>query len=335
MTHIAILTYPEAQLAAVLGMTDLLAAANTATALDPAEPPLVVSHWRKTPSGTQVVQVLSTGTATSGPNACIMPPSLQGPPEPDPVTTRWLQTLHGQGCVMASVCTGAFVLGGAGLLDGHTVTTHWTYEARFRKAFPLAQIDADRLIVDEGDVVTAGGVMSWTDLALTLIERYRGRAVMSEVARGFLLDPPGRRQSYYSSFAPALDHGDAPIRQAQILLADRMTEEISLAELASAAGLEQRTFLRRFTKATGLTATAYRQRLRISRAQDLLRNTKLTTERIGWDVGYADPSAFRKVFHTIVGLSATEYRKRFASDIQKDDPNQGGLGRTCAKRRRE
>lgn len=313
MTHIAILAYPGAQMAAVLGMTDLLIAANGATPNDSADKPLVVSHWRRSTSSKTMEQIFSTTPTESTPAVCVLPPALQGPPAPDAVTTAWLNEIHQNGGVMASVCTGAFVLGEAGLLDGRTVTTHWTYEARFRKANPLVMIDADRLIIDDGDVVTAGGVMSWTDLVLTLIERYRGRAVMSDVARSFLLDPPGRRQSYYSSFAPVLDHGDAAIRQAQQVLAERMSEDLSLAELASAAGLEQRTFLRRFATATGLTATAYRQRLRISRAQDLLRNTNLKAERIGWDVGYTDPSAFRKVFQAIVGLSASAYRKRFSS----------------------
>lgn len=200
------------------------------------------------------------------------------------------------------------------LIDGHVVTTHWTYEARFREAYPLATINADRLVIDDGDVVTAGGVMSWTDLVLTLIERYCGPAVTSEVARSFLLDPPGRRQSYYSRFDPALDHGDTAIRRVQQMLADRISDDISLADLASEAGLEQRTLLRRFAKATGLTATAYRQRLRVSHAQDLLRNTNFTAERVGWEVGYSDPSAFRKAFHGIVGLSPSAYRKRFASE---------------------
>lgn len=305
-------------MAAVLGMTDLLLATNGATTRDPIDEPLVVSHWRKSHSGETMSQIFCTRLTASTPTVCILPPALQGPPEPDAATTTWLNHVRQNRGVMASVCTGAFVLGDAGLLDGHIVTTHWTYEARFRKAYPLARIDSDRLVIDDGEVVTAGGVMSWTDLVLTLIERYEGRAVMSEVARSFLLDPPGRRQSYYSSFAPALDHGDGAIRRVQQMLEDRMSEEVSLADLALEAGLEQRTFLRRFAKATGLTATAYRQRLRVARAQDLLRNTDLKAERIGWEVGYADPSAFRRVFQSIVGLSASAYRKRFSTSPTQD-----------------
>ena len=94
--------------------------------------------------------------------------------------------------------------------------------------------------------------------------------------------------------------------------AQNLAQEISLARLSSISGLEQRTFLRRFQKATGLTATDYRQRLRVARSQELLRTTTAKAEQIGWEVGYADPSAFRKVFSRIVGLSPSEYRNRFA-----------------------
>ena len=313
MFHIGILTYSEAQAAAVLGMTDLFEAADAAARLSDPDQGLIVSHWRKSSPEGRMTKVFSTADTTSCPDICILPPSLKGPPVPDTITSEWLRARHSDGAVLASVCTGAFVLGAAGLLDGRAVTTHWTYEERFRREFPLARIDTDPLVIDEGDIITAGGVMSWTDLVLTVIERYLGSAVMNEVARGFLIDPPGRRQSYYSSFQPYLDHADGPIRSAQDFLQDHLAEEISLARLSSVSGLEQRTFLRRFQKATGLTATDYRQRLRIARSQELLRTTRVKAEQIGWQVGYVDPSAFRKTFNRIVGLSPSEYRKRFSS----------------------
>ena len=312
MLHIAILDYPRAQAAAVLGMTDLLVAAGDAAQSKDQAEGLVVSHWRKTSEKGRLIKVFATAETTLAPNVCIMPPSLQGPPDADPVTIEWLKSLHDGGVVLASVCTGAFVLGAAGLLEGRAVTTHWTYEERFRREFPSARIDTGRLIIDEGDVITAGGVMSWTDLVLTLIERYFGYRIMSEIARGFLIDPPRREQSYYSSFLPHLDHGDQPVRQAQVHMQQHLADETSLAELSSVSGLDQRTFLRRFLKATGLTATDYRQRLRVARSQDLLRNTTAKAEQIGWEVGYTDPSAFRRVFNRIVGLSPSEYRNRFS-----------------------
>ncbi|WP_323181590.1 GlxA family transcriptional regulator [Kaistia defluvii] len=173
------------------------------------------------------------------------------------------------------------------------------------------RLDLDRLIVHEGDIVTAGGLMAWTDLGLKLVDRYLGSEVMLETARVLLVDPPGREQRYYSTFVPRLDHGDRAVLQAQHWLHGLANGEASLERLASQEGLEQRTFLRRFRKATGLTTTGYQQQLKVNRARELLQFSALSADEVAWQVGYGDPGAFRKVFVRIVGLSPAEYRRRF------------------------
>ena len=232
---------------------------------------------------------------------------------------RWRRsTLNGSRVSMrkappsASICKGAFLLGETGLMAGRTVTTHWSYEEQLLSRFPGAKVDTDRLIIDDGDIITAGGVMAWIDLSLKLVDRFLGPTIMVETARTFLVDPPGREQSYYSAFAPKLNHGDAAILKVQHWLQATEGKETNLAVLAAQAGLEQRTFIRRFQKATGLTTSEYIQRLRVGKARELLQFTKTPVERIAWDVGYTDPSAFRKVFGRIVGLTPQEYRQRFS-----------------------
>lgn len=126
-----------------------------------------------------------------------------------------------------------------------------------------------------------------------------------------MVDPPGREQRYYSGFVPRLTHGDAAIVKAQQVLQASEGREARLVLLAQTAGLEQRTFLRRFQKATGLTTTDYAQRLRVAKAQELLQIGQQPIERVAWEVGYSDPGAFRKVFLRIVGLTPGEYRLRF------------------------
>lgn len=223
----------------------------------------------------------------------------------------WTRERHAEGTVLASVCGGAFVLGETGLLTGRTVTTHWLYADTFRTRFPDAVLDTDRLIIDGGDIISAGGLMAWTDLGLKLVERFLGPVVMARTARMMLIDPPGREQRYYSGFAPRLLHGDAAILKAQHFLQANEGKDAQLSTLAEQAGLEKRTFIRRFQKATGLTATAYAQRLRVAKAQELLQFSQFPIERIPWDVGYSDPGAFQKVFFRIVGLTAGNYRQRF------------------------
>lgn len=302
---IGIVLYPGAQKSAALGLADLFAlAARMALEATPAAPQLQV-RLLETP------EIGGSGTATC--DVLILPPSLDAPitAETAQPLAQSLRARHAEGTVLASICAGAFLLGETGLVDGRTITTHWTYAETFRDRFPAVVVDADRLLIDGADIISAGGLMAWTDLGLKLVERYLGPVVMLKTARMLLVDPPGREQRYYSGFAPKLSHGDSAILKAQHFLHEGGGKEARLLILAAHAGLEERTFLRRFQNATGLTTTAYAQRLRVTKAQELLQFSRQPIETIAWEVGYADPGAFRKVFHRIVGLTPGEYRQRF------------------------
>ncbi len=302
---IGIVLYPGAQKSAALGLADLFAlAARMALEATPAAPQLQV-RLLETP------EIGGSGMATC--DVLILPPSLDAPitAETAQPLAQSLRARHAEGTVLASICAGAFLLGETGLVDGRTITTHWTYAETFRDRFPAVVVDADRLLIDGGDIISAGGLMAWTDLGLKLVERHLGPVVMLKTARMLLVDPPGREQRYYSGFAPKLSHGDNAILKAQHFLHEGDGKEARLATLAKHAGLEERTFLRRFQKATGLTATDYAQRLRVTKAQELLQFGRQPIETVAWEVGYADPGAFRKVFHRIVGLTPGEYRQRF------------------------
>ena len=316
--RIGLLLYPGAQVSAVLGLTDLFAVAGrTSRGRNPAAPRLRVRQLRADGDGPPAVAFASDpGDEGPGDTRCgvlILPPSLEPPISPEAAAplARWLRARHAEGSVLASVCGGAFLLGETGLLAGRAVTTHWIYAETFRERFPEARLDTDRLIIDGGDLISAGGLMSWTDLGLKLVDRFLGPVAMAETARMMLVDPPGREQRYYRGFIPRLTHGDAAILKAQHFLQSNEGKEARLAVLAEQAGLEERTFLRRFQKATGLTATDYAQRLRVAKAQELLQFGQLPVERIAWEVGYSDPGAFRKVFLRIVGLTPGAYRQRF------------------------
>lgn len=143
------------------------------------------------------------------------------PPITDEAAAPFVERLrerHAAGAVLASVCGGVFLLAETGLLAGRAVTTHWMYAETFRQRFPDVRLDTDRLIIDGGDILSAGGLMSWTDLGLRLVERILGPAAMAETARTMLVDPPGREQRFCSAFVPRLTHGDAAILKAQHFL---------------------------------------------------------------------------------------------------------------------
>ena len=317
MFEIRIVNFPGAPMAAVLGMPDLFTTAELLAQRarrEPDRPLLRISHWEWTAGAGEPVRIFDTRPGGAGsPDVLLLPPGLGEPVRRDDAASyaAWLRARHAAGTALGSICKGAFLLGETGLLAGRTVTTHWTYEEEFQARFPETRVDIDRLLIDDGDILTAGGVMAWTDLSLRLVDRFLGPAAMLETARAFLIDPPGREQSYYSAFSPRLNHGDAPILKVQQWMEETGAMNADLAALAERSGLEQRTLLRRFQKATGLTTTEYAQRLRVGRARELLQQGVMTGDQVAWEVGYTDPGAFRKVFTRIVGLSPAEYRKRF------------------------
>jgi transcriptional regulator GlxA family with amidase domain len=125
------------------------------------------------------------------------------------------------------------------------------------------------------------------------------------------VDPPGREQSFYSDFDPNLKHGDAAILKVQLWLASQRQRPAAVIDIARHACLEPRTFLRRFLKATGMRPGEYQQRLRISRAREMLEFSRTPVDQIAASVGYEDPGGFRRVFRKIVGLTPSDYRRRF------------------------
>ncbi|MEO0359893.1 MAG: helix-turn-helix domain-containing protein, partial [Pseudomonadota bacterium] len=180
------------------------------------------------------------------------------------------------------------------------------------KAFPRAHLHPEHLLIDDHDIVTAGGVMAWVDLGLFLVRRWLGPEVVSRTCRQMLIDPQGREQRNYRSFRPPLDHGDAAVRDLQFWMEENADADIALPALAARAGMTKRTLQRRFAEATGLPVSGYVQQLRIEKARGLLERTAMPVSEICWAVGYADASTFSRLFRSICGVSAREYRRRFS-----------------------
>jgi transcriptional regulator GlxA family with amidase domain len=318
--EIAILHYTGAQLSAIYGLTDVFGIASDRSREigGPSAPVLRVSHWAPAAAGGPVERTFDThGEPPGRPAVAIAGPSLRDLPT-DPATldllAAWLRERHAAGAIVGSVCSGAYLLAHAGLLDGRPATLHWCHAADFAARFPAVRLKPDSLLVDDGDIVTSGAVMAWIDLGLRVVDRLLGPAVAVAAARYMLFDPAGREQRHYSGFAPQLNHGDAPVLRVQRWLQATGAREVSLPAMVERAGIEERTFLRRFRRATGMTPTAYCQRIRVARARELLEASGRSVAEVAWEVGYADEGAFRKVFLRVVGLSPRAYRQRFRAD---------------------
>ncbi|TDF36698.1 GlxA family transcriptional regulator [Alteromonadaceae bacterium M269] len=303
---IGILNYPGAQRAAVFGLADLFETANRMSAKESSEGD----------ARTIQVKVIEDTSHQQAPlSTIILPPSLNDDTTLlDEDSLNDLAQLHQQGTLLCSVCAGAFVLAQTGILDGRKATTHWALAEKFRELYPDVKLDTDKLVIDDGDVITAGGLMAWTDLGLKLVDRYLGSSTMLATARFMLVDPGGREQRFYSVFSPSLTHGDEPILKVQHWLQTSYEQAITVNDMAEKANLSTRTFIRRFQQATELSPSTYLQHLRVGKARSLMESSKMTIDKIAWEVGYNDTSAFRKTFQKLMGLTPQEYRYRFTAD---------------------
>lgn len=314
--EVGLVLYPGCQTAMIHGMTDLLDIAGHFSAKR-GGPRLRVSHWRPGADGCwgRVSDSHPDLGQPMEPTVLIVPGRLTGPMEIEEATpyARWLLDRHAQGATLAANCGGVFALAATGLLSGRPATTHWLFADAFRERFPEVRLDPDKMVIEDGDIITAGGLMAWTDLGLRLVDRLLGSTVMAETGSFMLIDSAGREQRYYSRFAPRLTHGDEAIVRVQHWLQAREAKAVSVGEMAKVVAMEERTFQRRFKAATGMKPTEYAQHLRVGKARELLEFTRRSVEQIAWAVGYEDAAAFRKLFHRIVGLSPGDYRHRFAA----------------------
>ena len=316
LVEVGMMLYPDCQTGMVYGITDLFHIAGR-FAVDHGRAPIRVSHWRMQQGGgfARCFDTHPDEAAANSPSVIVTPGSLHRLLEAEEVApyARWLVDRHAHGTVLASNCGGSFALAATGLLSGRPATTHWFFAEEFRARFPDVRLEADRMVIDEGDIITAGGLMAWTDLGLRIVERLLGPSVMMETARFLLIDPSGREQKNYASFAPKLTHGDEAVLKVQHWLQAKGVGPVAVAEMAAEAGMEERTFQCRFKAATAMTPVEYVQHIRVGKARELLEFTRRTVDQIAWTVGYEDAAAFRKLFHRITGLSPQEYRQRFST----------------------
>lgn len=315
--EVALILQPNAQLSVVYGLMDLFKIAQFCKVkLEPELSTTVrVTHWDIAKNGKTFECVFDSqpDNPQAPPDFLVIPPTLnQIISSSDAVIwADWIKQQHEEGVIICSVCTGAFLLAETGLLNGRKATTHWFQANSFQDKFPAVRVDTNKLVIDEGDIVTAGGITAWVDLGLQLTERIFGKAVMLKTAQFMNVDPTGRDQQNYNRFSPKLAHGDENILIVQHWLRKHYIDKTSISDMAEKAGLGERNFIRRFQHVTRLTPTQYMQKLRINQAKDLLELTKKNIEQISWEVGYDDVASFRKVFHKHSGLTPGEYRTKF------------------------
>jgi|SRR5579864_5562636 len=231
-----------------------------------------------------------------------------------PVRDEVIAALHAaaaRGARIASICSGAFVLAAAGLLDGLRATTHWLAAPALASRYPRVSVDANVLFVDEGRVLTSAGAAAGLDLCLHMLRSDHGAAVAADAAR--LAVVPLERQGGQAQFImrppPASSANLAPLLQ---WLDENLHRTVSLDDMARQAATSPRTFSRRFRAQTGTTPLQWLLTARVRRAQVLLETTDLAVEQVATQAGFESASTFRERFCRTVGLSPSAYRKAFS-----------------------
>jgi len=239
--------------------------------------------------------------------------SVAGQYEPE---ARWLKRVHEEGALLASACSGAVLLGEAGLLANREATIHWGYVDTLTNNYPGVKVRVERSLVLSGEaqrIVMAGGGSSWQDLALYLIARFVGLREAIEVARVYILQWHDLGQQPFATLSRSRQTSDAVIKQSQQWAESNFRKPAPVAHMARLSGLPERSFARRFAKATGMKALDYVHALRLEEAKWLLETSDEAVEAIANEVGYEDTSFFGRLFRRKVGITPMQYRLRFGS----------------------
>lgn len=223
----------------------------------------------------------------------------------------WIRNQHAQGAEVASLCVGAFLLAGTGLLQGKKCSTHWMAVNTFKEMFPDVQLVSEKIITDEDGIYSSGGANSFWNLLLYLLEKYTDREMAILFSKYYAIEIDRFSQSPFIMFQGQKDHADDVIKKAQNFIEHNFQERITVEQLASMLALGRRNLERRFKKATSNSIIEYMQRVKIEAAKKSLETSTENVNEVMYRVGYTDSKAFRNTFKRYTGLSPVQYRSKY------------------------
>jgi transcriptional regulator GlxA family with amidase domain len=314
---IDVLTYPAVQLLDVTGPVQVFASANDLVAAAGGVPPYSIRVVAESGKGgtTSAGVALAAGPLTPGGEALdtLLVAGGEGAEAAaeNPVLVEWVQQRAEQARRVASVCTGAFLLAAAGLLDGRRAATHWKYCTRLAQRFPSVRVEPDPIFLRDGPIWTSAGVTAGIDLALALVEEDLGRSVALAVARYlvvFLKRPGGQAQF---SATLALQAAEDKFGALHDWINSHVADDLSLSVLADQAGMSERSFSRHYAEATGQTPARAVERLRVEAARRLLSESRIPVKRIAQRCGFGSEETLRRSFVRLLAVTPQDYRDRF------------------------
>jgi transcriptional regulator GlxA family with amidase domain len=325
--RVAILAYPEVTASVIYAMHDLLSAAGrdwafitTGVPGPQRMDPYIVSAQKGevlTANGAWIRTQYGFDDCPKPDIVCV--PDFTLPPD-DPCVGRfdsevaWLRYCYARGATLSCTCTGAVMLAQTGLLDGMEATIHWNYAPSLAKHYPHLKVDPDKALVVTGTdrrIVMAGGGTSHLDLLLYLIARFVGLTEALDVAKAYLIEWHDAGQRPFTSLMTGKQTSDALVARCQEWAAHNYAEAAPVAAMVRLSGLSERTFIRRFSMATGMSPLDYIHALRLEEAKQILETQDMSIEAVALEVGYQDNGFFGRMFRQRVGITPGQYRKRF------------------------
>ncbi len=321
--RIGILIFPDCAPASAVAVVEVFNAANALLQFRPASEHMrFKTHWLSAAGGPVTVEGgLSFPTQAMGAQdfeVLIVPgivhrnatelPTVLARLGPERAALQRYATGDG---MLASNCSGTFLLAEAGLLNGRRATTSWWLSKLFHKRYPEVHIDTEELLIFDGPVLSSGAVTAYIDMGLWLIGHFASESLRQMTAKILAADSHRSSQSPYITAAMVQGDGHAVVERARRWLNQHMDQEWSMAELADYCHTSPRTLLRRFQKAAGMSPVQYTQQLRVERAKGLLESSLLSLEDITERCGYANVSTFSTVFKRWAQVTPREYRSRF------------------------
>ncbi len=316
VTAVAIVVYEGVQALDVAGPMDVFSEANTFLGSgDRYETVLVAAHRNplRASNGIRMVADLTFEEALGGFDL-ILVAGAPTPPEaePDPHLMQWVKELPWRSSVYGSICTGAFVLGYAGLLDDRRVTTHWQDAQALAAKFPRAKVEPDLIYVRDGRLITAAGVTAGIDLGLALVGQRHGAETALKVAKRLVV--VAQRQGGQSQFSPYLSapaDPESPVARIQDHVMANIGDRHTLESLAAVVGMSPRNLARHFVQAAGITPHEFMERARVDAARMMLEGSDRPIKAVAFDCGFGSADRMRIVFRARLGVTPAQYRASF------------------------
>ena len=315
--RVVIVALPEVQPLDVAGPAEVLASAASVAGGDDAAYTIEVVAPGGAPIPTDSGYAIAPAgalEAVHGPIDTLLVAGGAGARNASPETVARVRRLAARADRVASVCTGAYVLAAAGLLDGRRATTHWSWCDDLQSRHPAVTVERDPIFVVDGPVRTSAGVTAGMDLALALVEEDLGPRVALEVARWlvvFVKRPGGQAQFSVQLAGQSAER--SPLRELQAWIADHIDADLSVPALAARACMSDRHFARAFKAETGMTPAVYVESLRVERARLALESGAAPIDAVAARCGFGTVETLRRAFARRLGVSPAAYRNRFAA----------------------